>query len=125
MFSILLPFGYLENLNRIFPMCYRAPGLNERYNTVRNLANNKNISSYWLSKISPQITDIILDSQEPCVDIYLGKLGNNGPCRKTLTKELAHEIEKQGTDGVKVADITYTAEIEKPILILLIKLIAE
>jgi hypothetical protein len=92
--SILLPSGYFDNPGKNYPICYRAPGLNGRYNGVNGMINDKDFSSWWFSKTAPQVIYVFLDSQGPYGDTYQVDSENNGPCGKALTEELIPEIEK-------------------------------
>jgi hypothetical protein len=92
--SVLLPSGYFENPGKSYPICYRAPGLNGRYNAVNRLLNDKEFSTWWFSGSAPQIIYVFLDSQGPYGDTYQVDSENNGPCGKALTEELIPEIER-------------------------------
>lgn len=63
--SILLPSSYFDNPNKSYPICYRAPGLNGRYDQVNGMLDNKEFSSWWFSKEAPQVIYVFLDSQGP------------------------------------------------------------
>lgn len=93
--SILLPSGYFDNPGKQYPICYRAPGLNGRYDQINGMMNNKDFSNWWFSKEAPQVIYVFLDSQGPYGDTYQVDSENNGPCGKALTEELIPEIEKQ------------------------------
>ncbi|MEI6677265.1 MAG: alpha/beta hydrolase-fold protein [Mariniphaga sp.] len=93
--SVLLPSGYFENPDRSYPICYRAPGLNGRYDGVNGMIANKDFYGWWFSNSAPQIIYVFLDSQGPYGDSYQVDSENNGPCGKALTEELIPEIEKQ------------------------------
>ena len=93
--SILLPSGYFDNPEKNYPICYRAPGLNGRYDQINGMMNNKDFYNWWFSKEAPQVIYIFLDSQGPYGDTYQVDSENNGPCGKALTEELIPEIEKQ------------------------------
>jgi S-formylglutathione hydrolase FrmB len=93
--SILLPSGYFDYPEKNYPICYRAPGLNGRYDQVNGMLNNKDFSTWWFTKESPQVIYVFLDSQGPYGDTYQVDSENNGPCGKALTEELIPEIEKQ------------------------------
>lgn len=92
--SILLPSGYFENPNKSYPICYRAPGLNGRYDQVNGMLSNKDFATWWFSKEAPQVIYVFLDSQGPYGDTYQVDSDNNGPCGKALTEELIPAIEQ-------------------------------
>jgi hypothetical protein len=92
--SVLLPSGYFENPGKSYPICYRAPGLNGRYDGVNGMIGNKEFSDWWFSGTAPQIVYVFMDSQGPYGDTYQVDSENNGPCGKALTEELIPEIEK-------------------------------
>jgi len=92
--SILLPSGFFENPNQSFPICYRAPGLNGRYDAINGKLKDKEFTDWWFSKTAPQIVYVFLDSQGPYGDTYQVDSENNGPCGKALTEELIPEIER-------------------------------
>lgn len=92
--SILLPSNYFENPNKSYPICYRAPGLNGRYDQVNKLMANKDFATWWFSKEAPQIIYVFLDSQGPFGDTYQVDSENNGPCGQALTQELIPAIEQ-------------------------------
>lgn len=93
--SVLLPSGYFESPDKSYPICYRVPGLNGRYDGVNGMIANKEFSDWWFSGTAPQIVYVFLDSQGPYGDTYQVDSENNGPCGKALTEELIPEIEKQ------------------------------
>jgi len=92
--SILLPSGYYEDSLKSYPICYRAPGLNGRYNAVNNLVTRKDFADWWFIKEAPQVIYVFLDSQGPYGDTYQVDSENNGPCGQALTEELIPAIEK-------------------------------
>ena len=92
--SILLPSSYFENPNKSYPICYRAPGLNGRYDQVNGMLSNKDFATWWFSKEAPQVIYVFLDSQGPYGDTYQVDSDNNGPCGKALTEELIPAIEQ-------------------------------
>ena len=92
--SILLPSGFFKNPGKNYPICYRAPGLNGRYNAVNGHINNKEFTDWWFTDDAPQVIYVYLDSQGPYGDTYQVDSENNGPCGKALTEELIPEIEK-------------------------------
>ena len=92
--SILLPSSYFENPDKVYPICYRAPGLNGRYTAVNNHILDKTFSEWWFSGKAPQVIYVYLDSQGPYGDTYQVDSESNGPCGKALTEELIPEIEK-------------------------------
>ena len=92
--SILLPSGYFENPGKNYPICYRAPGLNGRFDQINGTINKKEFTDWWLTKDAPQVIYVFLDSQGPYGDTYQVDSDNNGPCGKALTEELIPEIEK-------------------------------
>lgn len=93
--SVLLPSGYFDQPGKAYPICYRAPGLNGRYDGVNGLMEDKQFSDWWFSGKAPQIIYVCLDSQGPYGDSYQVDSENNGPCGKALIRELIPEIEKQ------------------------------
>jgi hypothetical protein len=93
--SVLLPSGYFENPEKTYPICYRVPGLNGRYDGINRMIEDKQFSAWWFSGSAPQIIYVFLDSQGPYGDTYQIDSENNGPCGKALTQELIPEIEKQ------------------------------
>ncbi len=93
--AILLPASYYDHPERSFPICYRAPGLNGRYDAINGQLKNKAFADWWFSGIAPQVIYVFLDSQGPYGDTYQVDSENNGPCGKALTEELIPEIEKQ------------------------------
>jgi S-formylglutathione hydrolase FrmB len=92
--SILLPSGYFDHPGKSYPICYRAAGLNGRYNAVNEVLGHKDFSDWWFSKSGPQIIYVFLDSNGPYGDTYQVDSDNNGPCGKALTEELIPEVEK-------------------------------
>ncbi len=92
--SILFPSGYFDNPGKSYPICYRAPGLNGRYDQVNGMLAKKDFSDWWFSKEAPQVIYVFMDSQGPFGDTYQVDSENNGPCGKALTEELIPEIEK-------------------------------
>ena len=92
--SILLPSGYFDNPGLSYPVCYRVPGLNGRYDGVNGMIKNPQFSEWWFSKGTPQIIYVFVDSQGPFGDSYQVDSENNGPCGKAFTQELIPEIEK-------------------------------
>lgn len=92
--SILLPSTFFENPDKSYPICYRAPGLNGRYDGINGIVKNNNFIEWWFSKSAPQVIYVFLDSQGPYGDTYQVDSENNGPCGKALTEELIPEIEK-------------------------------
>jgi len=92
--SVLLPSGFFDHPEKSFPICYRAPGLNGRYDCVNGMIANKQFSDWWFSGNAPQVVYVFLDSQGPYGDTYQVDSENNGPCGKALTEELIPEIEK-------------------------------
>ena len=93
--SILLPTGYFDNPDKTYPICYRVPGLNGRYDAVNRLLKDGGFIEQRSSKNAPQIIYVFLDSQGPYGDTYQMDSENNGPCGKALTEELIPKIEKQ------------------------------
>ncbi|HRX10192.1 MAG TPA: alpha/beta hydrolase-fold protein [Draconibacterium sp.] len=93
--SVLLPTGYFDTKNKNYPICYRVPGLNGRYDAVNRLLLDKKFLEYRSTSGSPQVIYVFLDSQGPYGDTYQMDSENNGPCGKALTEELIPEIEKQ------------------------------
>ena len=92
--SVLLPAGYDENNPINYPICYKIPGLNGRYNGVNGLVANKTFMDWWYSADAPKVIYVNLDSQGPYGDTYQVDSENNGPCGKALTEELIPQIEK-------------------------------
>jgi hypothetical protein len=92
--AVLLPSGYFGNPVRNYPICYRAPGLNGRWNAINGMMGRKEFTDWWFSKDAPQVIYVFLDSQGPYGDTYQVDSDNNGPCGKALTEELIPEIEK-------------------------------
>ena len=92
--AILLPSGYFDHAGKIFPICYRAPGLNGRAIALNGMMNKKEFTDWWFSKDAPQVIYVFLDSQGPYGDTYQVDSENNGPCGKALTEELIPAIEK-------------------------------
>jgi hypothetical protein len=90
--SVLLPSGYFENPGKTYPICYRVPGLNGRYDGINRMIEDKQFSDWWFSGRAPQIIYVFLDSQGPFGDTYQIDSENNGPCGKALTQELIPEI---------------------------------
>lgn len=93
--SILLPSTFFENPAKSFPICYRVPGLNGRYDGVNGQLRNPAFSNWWFSSQSPQVVYVCVDSQGPYGDTYQVDSVNNGPCGRALTTELIPEIERQ------------------------------
>lgn len=92
--SVLLPASFFEKPEKSYPVCYRIPGLNGRYNGVNRMINDKQFSDWWFSGNAPQVIYVFLDSQGPYGDTYQVDSENNGPCGKALTEELIPAIEK-------------------------------
>lgn len=93
--AVLLPATYYDNPQANFPICYRAPGLNGRYDKINGHMKEKGFTDFWFSKEAPQIIYVYLDSQGPYGDTYQVDSDNNGPCGKALTEELIPLIEKE------------------------------
>lgn len=93
--AVLLPATYYDNPKAIFPICYRAPGLNGRYDIINGQMKDKKFTDFWFSKEAPQVIYVFLDSQGPYGDTYQVDSENNGPCGKALTGELIPLIEKE------------------------------
>jgi hypothetical protein len=92
--AVLLPSSYYEDSLKSYPICYRAPGLNGRYNAVNNMVTRKDFADWWFTKEAPQVIYVFLDSQGPFGDTYQVDSENNGPCGQALTEELIPRIEK-------------------------------
>ena len=92
--SVLLPSGYYDHPDKIYPICYRAPGLNGRSYYIRDFINDPNFSDWWFTEQAPQIIYVLLDSQGPYGDTYQVNSENNGPCGTALTQELIPEVER-------------------------------
>ena len=92
--SILLPSGYFDNPGKEYPVCYRVPGLNGRYDAINGMMENKDFTGWWFSKNTPRVIYVFLDSQGPYGDTYQVDSDNNGPCGKALTEELIPAVEK-------------------------------
>ena len=92
--AVLLPAGYNEKKQVNYPICYKIPGLNGRYNGVNGLVANKTFMDWWNSADAPKVIYVTLDSQGPYGDTYQVDSENNGPCGKALTEELIPHIEK-------------------------------
>lgn len=92
--SILLPSTYFDNPGKSYPICYRAPGLNGRYDQINGMMQKKDFTDWWFAKDAPQVIYVFLDSQGPYGDTYQVDSDNNGPCGKALTEELIPAIEK-------------------------------
>jgi predicted alpha/beta superfamily hydrolase len=92
--AILLPSGYFEHPEKNYAICYRAPGLNGRYNAINGIMARKDFTDWWFTKDAPQVIYVFLDSQGSYGDTYQVDSENNGPCGKALTEELIPAIEK-------------------------------
>ena len=92
--SVLLPSGYFDHPEKTYPICYRAPGLNGRYDKINGMMTNKDFTTWWFAKDAPQVIYVFMDSQGPFGDSYQVDSENNGPCGKALTEELIPAIEK-------------------------------
>jgi S-formylglutathione hydrolase FrmB len=92
--AVLLPADYDEKKQVNYPICYKIPGLNGRYNGVNGLVANKTFMDWWNSADAPKVIYVTLDSQGPYGDTYQVDSENNGPCGKALTEELIPHIEK-------------------------------
>ena len=92
--AVLLPSGYFKNPGKAYPICYRAPGLNGRYNAINGQVKDKDLADWWFTETAPQVIYVFLDSQGPYGDTYQVDSENNGPCGKALTEELIPAIEK-------------------------------
>ena len=92
--SVLLPSGYYDHPDMVYPICYRAPGLNGRSYYIRDFINDHTFSDWWFTEQAPQIIYVFLDSQGPYGDTYQVDSENNGCCGKALTQELIPEIER-------------------------------
>ncbi|MDE3253085.1 MAG: hypothetical protein KGO92_09795, partial [Bacteroidota bacterium] len=66
--SILLPSTYFDNPGKSYPICYRAPGLNGRYDQINGMMNKKDFTDWWFGKDAPQVIYVFLDSQGPYGD---------------------------------------------------------
>lgn len=93
--SILLPTGYYDNPEKYYPICYKVPGLNGRYDAVNRLLQDDDFMAQRSSKEAPQVIYVFLDSRGPYGDTYQIDSENNGPCGKALTEELIPEIESR------------------------------
>lgn len=93
--SVLLPSGYFDSPGKSYPICYRIPGLNGRYDGINGMIKDKQFTDWWFSGNAPQIIYVFLDSQGPYGDTYMVDSENNGPCGKALTEELIPEIENR------------------------------
>ena len=93
--AVLLPSGYFDHPSKTYPICYKIPGLNGRYDAVNKMFLDKEFMAQRSSKDAPQIIYVFLDSQGPYGDTYQMDSENNGPCGQALTEELIPEIEKQ------------------------------
>ena len=93
--AVLLPSGYYDHPDKVYPICYRAPGLNGRSYYIRDFITDHKFSDWWFTEQAPQIIYVLLDSQGPYGDTYQVDSANNGPCGKALTEELIPEIERQ------------------------------
>lgn len=60
--AILLPSGYFDHAGKIFPICYRAPGLNGRAIALNGMMNKKEFTDWWFYKDAPQVIYVFLDS---------------------------------------------------------------
>ena len=92
--AVLLPSGYYDHPEKVYPICYRAPGLNGRAYYIRDFITDHTFSDWWFTEQAPQIIYVLLDSQGPYGDTYQMDSDNNGPCGKALTQELMPEIER-------------------------------
>jgi len=92
--AVLLPSGYYDHPDKVYPICYRAPGLNGRSYYIRDFITDHTFSDWWFTEQAPQIIYVLLDSQGPYGDTYQMESDNNGPCGKALTQELMPEIER-------------------------------
>ncbi len=92
--SVLLPSGYFDHPGMSYPICYRAPGLNGRYDAINGMITKNKFGDWWFSKDAPQVIYVFLDSEGPYGDTYQVDSENNGPCGKALTEELIPAIEK-------------------------------
>ena len=92
--AVLLPSGYYDHPDKVYPICYRAPGLNGRAYYIRDFITDHTFSDWWFTEQAPQIIYVLLDSQGPYGDTYQVDSANNGPCGKALTQELMPEIER-------------------------------
>ena len=93
--SFLLPASFYDHPEKSFPVCYRAPGLNGRFNRIDGKLEDKEFMEWWNSGKAPQVVFVFLDSQGPYGDTYQVDSENNGPCGKALTEELIPEIERR------------------------------
>ena len=93
--SVLLPSGYFNYPDKIYPICYRAPGLNGRYDWVTRLQGRDHFAKWWFSGSAPQIIYVFLDARGPYGDTYEVNSRNNGPCGDALIKELIPAVEKK------------------------------
>ncbi len=93
--SVLLPSRHHDHPNDAYPICYRVPGLNGRFDGVNGLVGNADFIQWWTSGNAPQVIYVCLDSQGPYGDTYQVDSENNGPCGKALTEELIPELERQ------------------------------
>lgn len=92
--AVLLPYSFFDHPEKTYPICYRAPGLNGRYDQVNGMIANKEFANWWFRKDAPQVIYVFLDSQGPYGDTYQVDSENNGPCGKALTEELIPAIEE-------------------------------
>lgn len=92
--AILLPSGYFDHPDKVYPICYRAPGLNGRSNAVNGMMADKKFTDWWFANDAPQVIYVFLDSQGPYGDTYQVDSDNNGPCGKAFTEELIPAIEQ-------------------------------
>lgn len=91
--AILLPSGYYNYPNRVYPICYRIPGLNRPWTLINRLMRDDKFTSWWFRANAPQVIYVFLDSRGPYGDTYQMNSANNGPCATALTRELIPAVE--------------------------------
>ena len=102
--SVLLPSGYFDNPEKLYPVRYNVAGYGGRYNRVnQQVREQSKFSQWWFSGEAPQVINVFLDGEGPFGDPYQLDSENNGPYGYALIHELIPYIEDTHR-GLKTAE---------------------
>ena len=91
--SVMLPSDYDSLSTKKYPVRYNIGGYGSRFNRVENNFADSSFRQMWLSKDSPKMLMVYLDSDAPFGDSYQMNSENNGPFKDMLLTELIPFIE--------------------------------
>ena len=97
--AVLLPSGYYENSDKVYPIRYNIGGYGGRYTRINNLISDKTFMDWWLSDKAPQVISVFLDGEGPFGDCYQMDSENSGPFGFNLINELIPYIESKYRGG--------------------------